>query len=192
MERHSSRAYFAEHLIDDKHRPYEKNPELEMDGRSITWNALKKRVSTVSQKFTSSDRPSDWTRLPVAIIGAGVAGLRTAKILENHNIPYEIFEASSRFGGRLFTHCFRGEDKDGRPLPHDYFDVGAMRYPDNPVMQLTFELFVELDMTKSREQGRGGQLIKYVMDNPKNILLFNGKHNAPEQVVHPLTAMNRP
>ena len=81
----------------------------------------------------------------VCIIGAGAAGLFTAMLfdyLNISNIPgfhvnYDIFEAraekdpaSGRFGtgGRLFTYNF----SDG---PHDYYDVGAMRFPDNPVMR---------------------------------------------------------
>lgn len=79
----------------------------------------------------------------VGIVGAGAAGLFTALALDWINdtierykgagklkIEYEILEAASkdRFGGRLFTHHF---SKDGI---HDYYDVGAMRFPDNEVM----------------------------------------------------------
>jgi protoporphyrinogen oxidase len=72
----------------------------------------------------------------VCIVGAGCAGLFTAMIF-NHlnaqfpglNVKYEILEANkeTRFGGRLYTHHF-SEEK------HDYFDVGAMRYPEINIM----------------------------------------------------------
>jgi hypothetical protein len=37
----------------------------------------------------------------------------------------------------MFTHYF--SDKK-----HDYYDIGAMRFPDIPVMQRTFRLFTQL------------------------------------------------
>ena len=45
---------------------------------------------------------------------------------------YEIVEAagSDRVGGRLFSYNFGGARDT-----HDYYDVGAMRFPDNPVMK---------------------------------------------------------
>ena len=51
-------------------------------------------------------------------------------ILDVLNIPglsYEILEADNRVGGRVYTHKFSD-------APHDYYDVGAMRFPDIPIM----------------------------------------------------------
>jgi len=83
----------------------------------------------------------------VAIIGAGAAGLFTAMILDylnndetlkekGFNVSYEIFEAAGedRLGGRLFTYNFVPQDPKNPAGPHDYYDVGAMRFPDNKVM----------------------------------------------------------
>jgi len=70
----------------------------------------------------------DLKKLKFCIVGAGVAGLYTAFILEKLGIDYEILEASDRIGGRIFTHHFT-EDK------HDYYDIGAMRFPNNPIMK---------------------------------------------------------
>ena len=74
----------------------------------------------------------------VAIIGAGAAGLFTALLFDylNDQVPalnvsYDIFESQSKVGGRLFTYNF----SDLAVNPHDYYDVGAMRFPDNPVME---------------------------------------------------------
>jgi NAD(P)-binding Rossmann-like domain len=66
----------------------------------------------------------------LCIVGAGMAGLYIALILDTLNIPgisFDFFEASDRIGGRCFTHEFS-------KIPHDYYDVGAMRFPDIPVM----------------------------------------------------------
>lgn len=73
--------------------------------------------------------------IKVGVVGAGVAGLFTAllfdwlnKQVQGLHIDYDIFEAAdeSRIGGRLFTHKFSQEE-------HDYYDVGAMRFPDNMI-----------------------------------------------------------
>ena len=72
----------------------------------------------------------------VGIVGAGAAGLFSALVLEYLNtkqtsvkFTYDILEADTtkRSGGRLFTYNFS-------PQPHDYYDVGAMRFPDHAVM----------------------------------------------------------
>lgn len=77
---------------------------------------------------TSSD---DLTcRHRVCIAGAGIAGLFIAMILDSLEIPgleYDILEASDRTGGRIYTHYFSN-------VPHDYYDVGAMRFPDIDIM----------------------------------------------------------
>ena len=102
-------------------------------------------------------RPADGTapikNPKVAIVGAGAAGLFTAMILDylndaakssGFNVTYDIYEAakdSSRLGGRLYTNKFTGKGRDDPR--HNYFDVGAMRFPDassqattpNPIMK---------------------------------------------------------
>jgi|SRR3569833_119183 len=91
------------------------------------------------------------TEFNIAIVGAGVAGLFTAMILDHLNEKYKlnakytIFEAngSDRLGGRLYSYYFQNKkDKDGKDDPnyppvgkHDYYDVGAMRFPNVPVMK---------------------------------------------------------
>lgn len=91
--------------------------------------------------------PEHHGRFKVGIVGGGVAGLFTALLLDWLNInlgkesgekeyldiDYEILEAADedRLGGRLYTHRFSGLDGG----VHDYYDVGAMRFPDNDVMK---------------------------------------------------------
>lgn len=97
----------------------------------------------------------------VCIVGAGVSGLYIAMILDSLEIPnltYDILEANSRVGGRVYTHHF----SDQR---HDYYDIGAMRYPSIPIMDRTFELFKRLNVPT----------IPYILDNPKAPKLFNDR-----------------
>lgn len=60
------------------------------------------------------------------------------------NVKYEILEATDRIGGRLYTHKFElptpkdGENEDpelAKIKDHLYYDVGAMRFPENDVMK---------------------------------------------------------
>ena len=56
-------------------------------------------------------------------------------ILDALNIPgleYEILEAEKeRVGGRIYTHRFSPFSE----APHDYYDVGAMRFPKIDIMK---------------------------------------------------------
>ncbi|KAI9741660.1 MAG: hypothetical protein M1834_000044 [Cirrosporium novae-zelandiae] len=82
--------------------------------------------------------PLDHYRL--CIVGAGVAGLYIAMILDSLKIPglsYDILEGSDRVGGRLKSHYFSEK-------PHDYYDIGAMRFPKLEIMDRTFKLFKHL------------------------------------------------
>src|SRR5262249_53737151 len=54
--------------------------------------------------------------MQVAIIGAGLAGLRAAALLEEHGATVEVFEASDRLGGRLCT---------ARPRPGIAYEAGG-------------------------------------------------------------------
>ncbi|KDR66559.1 hypothetical protein GALMADRAFT_147787 [Galerina marginata CBS 339.88] len=119
--------------------------------------------------------------LPIAIVGAGVAGMRVAMMLDYLGLPYEIFEASSRHGGRCFTHYFTKEENSG--LKYDYFDVGAMRYPNNQAMKGVYDLFKELDITV--EGGKGGKLIQFITSAPGNVCLFNGMKREVDEVSVP-------
>ncbi|KAK3990704.1 hypothetical protein QBC44DRAFT_368672 [Cladorrhinum sp. PSN332] len=109
----------------------------------------------------------------IAIVGAGCSGLFLGMMIDylrekipNINLEYDIFEAGgvNRVGGRLFTYSFPAGKAQG---PHDYYDVGGMRFPDNPVMQRVFELFAWLDMDKVplERDTPNGKLIPYSMTN---------------------------
>lgn len=87
-------------------------------------------------------KPTNNDPLTVAVVGAGCAGLFVPMIfnklratLKEKNLPdlpvnCEVFEAGpeNRLGGRVYTYKF---SKD----PHDYYDVGAMRFPEIKIMK---------------------------------------------------------
>src|SRR6202035_3690410 len=78
--------------------------------------------------------PRTGVALPIGIIGGGAAGLGAAMMLKSLGKPFEILEASDRVGGRCFTYHFSDTQ-------FDYYDVGAMRFPQIPPMQPTFDMF---------------------------------------------------
>ncbi len=59
---------------------------------------------------------------PIAIIGAGLAGLHAARLLRASRIDFVLLEARDRLGGRILT-----TDDDGRPAT-DGFDLGPSWY----------------------------------------------------------------
>lgn len=86
--------------------------------------------------LSGANRPSEGAHLDdsiplnvkFCIIGAGVAGLYIAMILKELGIQFDLVEASDRAGGRFYTHRFS-------ETPHDYYDVGAMRWSEFPMMK---------------------------------------------------------
>lgn len=103
----------------------------------------------------------------VGIVGGGMAGLYTAMILKSLGLSYEVLEASGRPGGRVWTHRFSD-------APGDYYDVGAMRFPDIPIMKRVFELFKTLGITKDESNNpEQGKLIPYYFKGPNNPLYYN-------------------
>lgn len=87
-------------------------PPIDIDiGRdnAYSWKALLDILSRKRQRHI--DLPP-WYRVAIS-----VAGLRTAMLLQDMGIPYEIFEASERAGGRVFTYEFPAKDIQGK---HDY------------------------------------------------------------------------
>jgi monoamine oxidase len=62
----------------------------------------------------------------VAIIGAGLAGLRAAALLEERGATVEVFEASDRLGGRLWTarpHPGIAYEAGGEWIDHDHLRI---------------------------------------------------------------------
>jgi monoamine oxidase len=99
------------------------------------------------------------------IIGAGVAGLYIAMILKELGIPFDLVEASDRAGGRLYTHKFS-------EAPHDYYDAGAMRLSENPMMKKALTLFEDLNVP----------LIPYYMNGKNTPVMFNNILGPPGDI----------
>ncbi|KAJ5936750.1 hypothetical protein N7466_003200 [Penicillium verhagenii] len=128
-------------------------------------------------QINSPDKPAH-----IGIIGAGITGLFLAFLIDRVNemrspnnplFTYTILESSGRTGGRVLTKHFDEE------IWNDYYDIGAMRYPDIPIMARTFHLFETLGFSKPKETEGNGD--KY--DDGKDTLMkyhFKGE-NCPSR-----------
>ncbi|EHK96180.1 putative bifunctional amine oxidase [Glarea lozoyensis 74030] len=117
---------------------------------------IEKKIKELGN-YTQDLRP-----VKIGIIGAGISGLYTGLILEHLGLDYEILEAADRIGGRVYTHKFPGDDDE-----RSYYDIGAMRFPDTPVMTRTFDLFKRMDIVTSKapnEASAEARLIQYIME----------------------------
>lgn len=114
---------------------------------------------------TEGDKQPWPDKSKVCIVGAGVTGLYVAMILDSLDLPgltYEILEGSDRIGGRLLTHHFTQKN-------HDYYDIGAIRFPKIEIMKRTFDLFESLKIP----------LIKYYLDPKKKNSSVEGSEMTP-------------
>jgi NADPH-dependent 2,4-dienoyl-CoA reductase/sulfur reductase-like enzyme len=86
-----------------------------------------------SRNFTEPDGQED--AVPhgrICIVGAGAAGLAVAiSFIQAGITDIDIYEASDRVGGRVFTYTFPESEPDG---VHNYYDIGAMRIPQIDAM----------------------------------------------------------
>ena len=76
-------------------------------------------VAPISYQDAAPKRPEGRKEFTIGILGAGVAGLYTALMIDSlgpdSGITYQILEADQRIGGRLYTHKFEGY------TPNDYY-----------------------------------------------------------------------
>ncbi|KAK3354067.1 hypothetical protein B0T25DRAFT_456471 [Lasiosphaeria hispida] len=105
--------------------------------------------------------------LKIGVVGAGMAGLYASLILQDLDLEHEVVEASHKPGGRVRTHRFSQESGD-------YFELGAMLFPDIPIMSRTFKLLKLLNIEKDNSADpRQGCLIPYHFTGPNNPMFFN-------------------
>jgi monoamine oxidase len=102
---------------------------------------------------------------PVAILGAGLAGLTAAYRLLQAGIPCEIFEGSDRTGGRVLTQT--GFNKEGM-----FCELGGELVDSNhaDLIALARELNVEIQELKGEDKGA-------------DLYFFGGKHYSDEQLI---------
>lgn len=146
-----------------------------VNSKAPTHDAKRPSESLSWNKLYAGFQPEALSSSRVAIIGAGVAGLRTAMLLDRLKIPYKIYEANDGPGGRLYTYHFPSDANKSPAGKHDYYEVGGMRFPDNAANQPTFDLFKELGFRFRSEQVPDGELIPFVYGLDDNIRHFNSK-----------------
>ncbi|KPM39716.1 hypothetical protein AK830_g6830 [Neonectria ditissima] len=144
-----------------------RNVPIALDGKESVANLLTKTEPFTGLGFV----PPEQGKFKIGIVGAGVGGLFAALVLDwlnekvkaktkDFHIDYDIIEAADedRLGGRLYTHKFSEKE-------HDYYDIGAMRYPNNEVMKRTFRLFEFLGI----KEGKGGLIPYYLTDEEDKV-----------------------
>lgn len=94
---------------------------LKEDSREEDFENIIKSLSPPTE-ITNIASPGSFKDIKIGIIGGGTAGLSAAVELKKLGYNITVFEASSRIGGRIYTHYF---DKN-RTI---YGELGAMRIP---------------------------------------------------------------
>ena len=104
-------------------------------------------------------------RDPVAIIGAGLAGLTAAYRLHQAGVPCEIFEGSERTGGRVLTKYDFNKDSMFCELGGELVDTNH-----RDLIALADELGLEIQELKGGDKG-------------VDLYFFGGKHHTDEQLI---------
>lgn len=112
-----------------------------------------------------SPKPGAQGSDPVAILGAGLAGLTAAYRLLQAGIPCEIFEGSERTGGRVLTKTDFNNDAMFCELGGELVDTNHA-----DLITLAGELGVEIQELKGEDTGA-------------DLYFFGGKHYADKQLI---------
>ena len=120
--------------------------------------------------------------LSVGIVGAGMAGLYAALLLDDLGINCQILEANPhRIGGRVYTYRFNPEEwkesKPGQPAYYNYIDLGAMRIPKLPIMDRlsgTQPWSLLSFLNAKLESSQRINLIPYTLYMDSNVKSYNG------------------
>ncbi|KAK4164716.1 flavin-containing amine oxidase [Cladorrhinum sp. PSN259] len=144
---------------------------------------VQKLLSETSGYRESAANAAPNKTFKVGIVGAGAAGLYAAVLLQSLGIDFEILEANTRIGGRIYTHRFDADAwakaKPGEPAYYNYYDVGAMRIPD---IEYMFRLLgtqnnslMSYINAKAPFESDKVKLIPYIFEVGNNFRLFNDK-----------------
>ena len=102
---------------------------------------------------------------PIGIVGGGVAGLTAAYRLQQKGVPSEVFEASPRLGGRMFTKRNFNRDDMFVELGGELIDTGH-----TAIIDLAKELGLELQNLLQGEKGH-------------DVLWFEGRNRSEEELL---------
>ncbi|HHL32293.1 MAG TPA: NAD(P)/FAD-dependent oxidoreductase [Oceanospirillales bacterium] len=128
------------------------------------------KINLTKSKFAKSSN----NEVHVGIVGGGMAGMYASLMLDKLNIKSTIFEASGeRLGGRVYSYYFN----DG---PHQYAELGAMRFPHSELQSRLFSFWDYLNKTAPKV-ANAKEIVKipYILydDNPNlkagDLLKFN-------------------
>ncbi|KAM9957008.1 hypothetical protein ACTFIR_003745 [Dictyostelium discoideum] len=150
----SLRSLFASRLL-------QRSVGMEAKFHSIIAKNRSKRSTKASQKD-----------LTVGIIGAGMAGLYAAMILQDLGLQYNILEANKeRVGGRIYTYRFpQNQDK------YQTVELGAMRFPKIEIMDRLLNLDKPWSLfSKLEKAGHKIPTIPYHLTVDNNLVYYNGK-----------------
>ncbi|MEO7863607.1 MAG: flavin monoamine oxidase family protein [Nitrospirales bacterium] len=113
------------------------------------------------------------TKCHIAIVGAGMAGLVAAWLLQRAGLQVRLYEASQRVGGRVRT--LREGFSSGL-----YAEAGAMRIPASH--KLTLHLCKTF----------GLQLTEFIQDNPAALIYINGERGRRADYLKGTSHFGRP
>ena len=116
--------------------PKRSNPE-QRAGAAVAKFQYYVPIETRLKEIADADRGRK--RMSIVVLGAGIAGLVTARELQKLGHHVEILEGSQRIGGRIYTHYFG----DGQ-----YGELGAMRIPEGQTY--TFHYIKECGLSVGR------------------------------------------
>lgn len=143
-----------------------------LDSHLIEQQAKREAAKNVPPRAFAEPRRKE--ELNVGIVGGGMAGMYAALLLDELGIKHHIFEASGeRVGGRVLTHYFNN-------LPHQYAELGAMRFPHNELQSRLFSFWDYLNATAPTTPGaKEIKKIPYILYdatkriNGGNLLCYN-------------------
>lgn len=122
-------------------------------------------LAPLAARAKETRRSTAGNREPVAIIGAGLAGLTAAYRLHQAGIPCEIFEGSERTGGRVLTKYDFNKDAMFCELGGELVDSNH-----HDLITLATDLGVDIQELKGVDKG-------------SDIYFFGGKHYSDEQLI---------
>ncbi|MCS6838848.1 MAG: FAD-dependent oxidoreductase [Bdellovibrionaceae bacterium] len=136
------------------------------DGLIISRREFVKGVSLLGSGYSILSGVSSWAcpppfklKNPIVVVGGGLAGLTTCYLLKKHNLPFMLFEASSRLGGRVFTQNHFNDDGQFVELGAELIDSHHSK-----IRSLAEELRLSLDYFPDGDSGLTTSSI-YVFQN---------------------------